>query len=80
MIFSPGVKVKFALAEMHGLRSLADQVHLDPVRFLVVDGAMPPPRKIEIRPQLAVRTFQHVEIEGRGHARAVIVSRFQYLA
>ena len=65
---------------MNGLRPLADQVHLDAVRVLVVDGAMPPLREIEIRAEFAIGAHQHVEIECGGHARAVVVGGFQNVA
>ena len=77
--FLPGLEMKFVSAEVNGLRPLADQVHLDAMRLLIVDGAMPPLREIKIRAQFAIRPHQHIEIEERGHPRAVVVSGFQNL-
>ena len=77
MIFSPAREMKFVFAEMDGLLALADEVHFDPVRFVVVDGAMTPLRQIEVGAQFAIGALQHVEIEGRGDARAVVVGGFQ---
>ena len=72
--------MKFVFAEVNGLRPLADQVHLDAVRLLIVDGAMPPLREIKVRAQFTIRPHQHVEIEERGHPRAVVVGGFQNFA
>ena len=77
MIFSPARKMKFALAEMNCLVPLADQMHLDAAWPVVVDRAMPPLGKIEIGAELAVGAHQHVEIEFRRHAGAVVVSSLQ---
>ena len=75
--FFAGSEIKFAIAEVNGLRLIADQVHLDAVRLLIVNGPMPPLRELEVRTQLAIRPHQHIEIEESGHPRAVVVGGFQ---
>src|ERR1041385_7041318 len=56
--FLAGDEMEFAFTKMEGLRTRADQMHLDAVRLLVVDGAMPPLHEIEIGAQLAVGALQ----------------------
>jgi len=77
-LFVP-IEMKFASPETHGLGLLADQMHFDAVRFLIVDGPVSPLREIEVRAQFAIRARKHVEIESGGHARAVVVGSFQDL-
>lgn len=78
--FFADVEMEFVPAKMHGLRPLADEMHFDTVRIVIINGPMSPLRRLEIRIQFAVRALQDVEIERRGNPCAVVVGGFQNLA
>src|SRR6185369_3829558 len=73
-------KMELAVAEVDDLLTFAQQMHLDARSLVVVDRAMLPARQIEVRAKLAVRPHEHVEVELRGHAGAIVVGRFQDVA
>src|SRR5204863_3183650 len=73
-------KGEFTSADMDALLALAYEMHLDPALCFIVNRAMCPPRKIEVRAQLPVRPRQQIQIELRSDAGAVVVGRFQNFA
>ena len=52
--FLSGSEIKFAFAEVNGLRPFADQVHFDAMRFLIIDGAMSPFGEVEVCAQFTI--------------------------
>src|SRR5436190_21068970 len=73
-------EAEFVSTDMDTLLALANKVHLDSALFFVIKRSMFPPRKIEVRAQLAVRPRQQIQIELRSDAVAVVVGRFQNFA
>lgn len=73
-------KLEFLAADPHGLVRLADEMHLDAAFALIVNGLMPPERKIEIRAELAVGAGEQIEVELGRHPGAVIVGGLQDFA
>ena len=64
---------KLALPEVNGLIGFADQVHLNPGGVGIVNRAVPPLLEVEIRPDLAIRAHEQIEIELGRNAGAVVV-------
>ena len=61
--------------DVHGLGAHRDEMHLDPVRHRVVEGAVLERLGIEVGPELVVQHPQHVAVELGGDAPAVVVGR-----
>src|ERR1700683_4884304 len=53
-------------------------MHFDPVTVAVVDRAMGECGEVEIAAQFAVDAAQHIEIETRGDAGAIVIGLIQY--
>ena len=70
-------EMKLFASDMNRLSRLANEVHLDATVALVVNRPMPPERKIEVCAELAVRPNEKIQIEFRGHARAIVVGAFE---
>src|ERR1700728_1112167 len=64
---------------MDRLRHTTDEIDLHPRCSCIPHGAMSKSRKIEVRSQLAIEADEEIQIEGRGHARCVVIGCEQRL-
>ena len=72
-----GAEVEAAAAHPHLLIAQAHEVHLDAALARIVDRLVPEGVEIEGAAELAIDAGEQVEVEGRGHARRVVVGRHQ---
>ena len=71
------VEVDGSSADLHALRALADQMHLNPRRRVIPDRAVFKCRQVEVCSEFAIDAGEQVEVETGRHSRGVIIGRHQ---